>query len=142
MRGPMSVAARRSVRAVAAAVATVALLAPAHAAADAPGTPTDADGRGLLLTVSGGRNTWSRYATLDCPAGTGTHPRGAVACHDLAQAGGDLDRLSGDRRLCTKEYDPVTATAQGTLGGTPVSWRKTFGNPCEMESATGPVFRF
>lgn len=98
--------------------------------------------RGLFLTVAGEGNTWVRGVLLDCPTGTGTHPDGARACAALQRARGDLDALPVDRHACTKEYDPVTATATGTWRGTPVAWHKTFPNACALDTATGPLFRF
>lgn len=76
------------------------------------------------------------------PRPAGMHPNAAAACADLERAGGDLDGLPGRPRPCTREYDPVTATATGTYGGRPISWQRTFSNACVLESETGPVFSF
>ncbi|MFF8914086.1 SSI family serine proteinase inhibitor [Streptomyces sp. NPDC015032] len=127
-----------------AALATAALLtltAAVPAAAAPSGDPLP--DRGLFLTVSGSENTWVRGVELFCPpAPDARHPEAAAACAAIDEAAGDLDALPGDPHLCTKEHDPVTATATGQWDGRPVAWRKTFPNACELDAATGPVFRF
>ncbi|MFF0744800.1 subtilase-type protease inhibitor [Streptomyces sp. NPDC004111] len=125
-----------------AAVLVTALLALAPAAtAVASGHP--APEKGLLLTVSGAEGTWIRGVGLVCsPPVGGGHPEATAACADLTWARGNFDALPGDPHLCTKEYDPVTATADGTWRGQPVHWKKSFGNACMLDAATGPVFRF
>ncbi|MEU5777769.1 SSI family serine proteinase inhibitor [Streptomyces venezuelae] len=110
--------------------------APAHAAAPAPK-------RGLFLTVSGAENTWVRGVLLHCvPEPAGAHPRAAEACEALALARGDFDELPDDPRACTKEFDPVTATATGSYDGKAISWHKTYPNACALAADTGVVFRF
>ncbi len=99
-------------------------------------------GAGMFLTVSGSENTWIRGVLLHCDPPGGSHPAAEAACADLAAAGGDFDALPGDPHRCTKEYDPVTATATGTYNGRPVAWHRTFPNACVMDGITGPVFRF
>ncbi|CAM5306807.1 hypothetical protein GCM10010329_60420 [Streptomyces spiroverticillatus] len=122
-----------------AAVALLALAPAATAVADAHPTPK----RGLLLTVSGAQDTWIRGVSLHCSAPVGGgHPQPREACDDLTWARGSFDALPGNPHPCTKQYDPVTATADGTWRGQPVHWKKTFGNACELDAATGPVFRF
>ncbi|MEV4442908.1 SSI family serine proteinase inhibitor [Streptomyces sp. NPDC049577] len=96
----------------------------------------------LFLTVSGSQNTWIRGVRLSCPEPRGHHPHAAEACERLRLAQGRPDALPMERRLCTREYDPVTATAEGDWNGRPVTWRKTFPNACALEAATGAVFRF
>ncbi|MEU9489659.1 SSI family serine proteinase inhibitor [Streptomyces decoyicus] len=103
--------------------------------------PPSAD-QGLLLTVSGTGNTWSRGVRLSCPDIHGRHPHAGAACDALAWARGDIDALPGEPRTCTREFDPVTATATGTYRGAQVNWHKEFPNACSMDSATGPLFRF
>lgn len=112
--------------------------APAHAVGDAP-----APRRGLFLTVSGDERTWTRGVLLQCtPLPAGPHPEAAAACLALDVARGDLDRLAGDPHGCTKEYDPVTVGATGSWRGRPTAWHKTYANACELDAATGVVFRF
>ncbi|MFJ6752339.1 MULTISPECIES: SSI family serine proteinase inhibitor [unclassified Streptomyces] len=120
---------------VTAGAAVLTALAPAGA------TAPSADEQ-LFLTVSGSGNTWIRGVQLVCPDTLGSHPEGVAACDALIGAAGDLNRLPGDPRACTREYDPVTATAKGTWQGRPVEWTKSYPNSCTLESATGAVFRF
>ncbi|MGW8886627.1 SSI family serine proteinase inhibitor [Streptomyces sp. NPDC055749] len=116
----------------------IGLAGTAHAASEPAPAPSE-----LTLSVSGSERTWSRSAVLTCPAaGDPGHPDPVAACADLYAAGGDFDALPGDPHVCTKEYDPVTAEAVGTYQSRPVSWRKTYPNACEMDAATGPLFRF
>ncbi|MFG2832897.1 SSI family serine proteinase inhibitor [Streptomyces sp. NPDC048434] len=98
--------------------------------------------QGLLLTVSGSGNTWSRGVRLSCPDIHGRHPHAAAACEALTWARGNLDALPGEPQACTREFDPVTATATGTWHGVVVNWHKEYPNACTMDSATGPLFRF
>ncbi|GHE42792.1 hypothetical protein GCM10018785_10500 [Streptomyces longispororuber] len=99
--------------------------------------------RGVLLTVSGSDNTWIRGVRLSCaPEPSGPHPFAGRACAELDHARGDLDALPKENRACTKQFDPVTASATGTHRGRPVTWHRTYGNACEMAAATGHVFRF
>ncbi|MDT0451141.1 SSI family serine proteinase inhibitor [Streptomyces hesseae] len=136
-----------SVRTIAAAAATITATAtalfalpPDPASADTPGTKETGQ---LLLTISGARNTWIRGLRLVCPGAGGHHPHAAEACADLERAGGRPDALPGDTgRVCTREDDPVVATADGAWHGTTVAWRRTYPNLCLLEAATGAVFQF
>ncbi|GAA3089296.1 SSI family serine proteinase inhibitor [Streptomyces rectiviolaceus] len=129
----------RPVAATAAALVSLAVAAPAHAADEA------APGRlsGVFLTVAGDDNAWIRGVLLDCVTQRpGHHPHAAEACAAIDGAGGDFDALPAKSGICTKQYAPVTVSATGTHRGKPVSWNKTYGNACEMGYATGAVFRF
>ncbi|MET9420427.1 SSI family serine proteinase inhibitor [Streptomyces sp. NPDC006540] len=152
----------RSAAFAAAALLTAAAAVPAAASSasrvpDRPGTvaaaelpelipdaaPAAKPARGLFLTLSGSENTWIRGVLLHCtPVPAGPHPEAAAACAALDAARGDLDRLSGERHPCTKQYDPVTVSATGAWRGRPTAWHKTFANACELAVATGAVFRF
>ncbi|MGN9794567.1 SSI family serine proteinase inhibitor [Streptomyces sp. OZ13] len=152
----------RSAVLAAAALLTTAAAVPAAASSaspvpDRPGTvavaelpemvpdaaPAAKPSRGLFLTLSGSENTWIRGVLLHCsPVPAGPHPEAAAACAALDAARGDLDRLSGERHPCTKQYDPVTVSATGAWRGRPTAWHKTFANACELAVATGAVFRF
>ncbi|WP_313896354.1 SSI family serine proteinase inhibitor, partial [Streptomyces sp. YIM 98790] len=156
--GPL---ARRPLLTAAVALCAVAAAVAPTTAAGAPADGED-DGSGgrMLLTVSGrGKDlSWIRWVELSCPprqadaarAGTrraapqprGGHPDPAQACADLDGAGGELRRMSRGDEPCTREYDPVTASATGSWYGRPVAWHETFGNSCEMRSRTGAVFAF
>ncbi|MCD9145755.1 SSI family serine proteinase inhibitor [Streptomyces albireticuli] len=96
----------------------------------------------LFLTVSGAQNTWIRGVQLTCPDAGGHHPHAAAACADLQRAKGEPDALAGEGHLCTREYDPVTATVEGDWNGRPLVWHKTYPNACGLDAATGAVFRF
>ncbi|CAM5638948.1 Protease inhibitor SIL-V5 OS=Streptomyces alboniger OX=132473 GN=CP975_01650 PE=3 SV=1 [Streptomyces alboniger] len=114
----------------------------ASAPAQAAGTDT-APKRGVFLTVSESEDTWIRGVLLRCePEPAGRHPHAARACAEIAGAAGDLDRLPRAARPCTKKHDPVTASAAGAHRGREVNWVKVFPNRCELEAATGSVFRF
>ncbi|MGA4846961.1 SSI family serine proteinase inhibitor [Streptomyces sp. G5(2025)] len=123
-------------------VAAAALIAlgtavPVHAA-EAPTRE-----RGFFLTVSGAENSWVRGVTLRCePRPRGHHPQAAKACEAIHRAKADFGALADDPHACTKEFEPVTATAIGTHEGRLVVWRKTYPNACAMDVDTGHVFRF
>lgn len=102
----------------------------------------------LVLTVGHGESAATaapeRAVTLSCaPPPSGTHPSLAEACAELRAARGDFDALS-DRgeALCTKEYDPVTVTADGVWQGRRVTHERTFSNECVMNSSGTAVFSF
>ncbi|WP_447035307.1 SSI family serine proteinase inhibitor [Streptomyces sp. DSM 118878] len=125
-------------------VAVAALIAlGASAPAQAVDTAAFAPKRGFFLTVSEADNTRVRGVLLRCdPKPAGRHPHAASACAEIARASGDLGALPRTPRPCTKKYDPVTVSATGTHRGRGISWVKDFPNRCEMEVATGSVFRF
>ncbi|WP_030565887.1 subtilase-type protease inhibitor [Streptomyces aureocirculatus] len=126
------------------AAALLALAAAAAPVAAAPGAEAPEHRRGLFLTVSGDSGTWIRGLALTCaPKPSGHHPHAARACAELDAAHGDFGALPVARdQLCTKEYAPVTVTAEGEFRGRPVAWHKTYANACELGASTGHVFRF
>ncbi|WP_371525734.1 SSI family serine proteinase inhibitor [Streptomyces sp. NBC_01283] len=129
----------RPAAAVAAALVSLVVAAPAHAAHET----APERGSGVFLTVTGQDNAWVRGVLLDCvtrrPA---HHPHAAEACAAIDAAHGDFDALPAKQGICTKQYAPVTVSATGHHRGKPVSWNKTYGNACEMGYSTGAVFRF
>ncbi|CAM5281524.1 SSI family serine proteinase inhibitor [Streptomyces abikoensis] len=130
-------------RTAAAAAAGLLVLAAPPAAADGRHGPAGGAGGGrLFLTVSGAQNTWIRGVQLSCPDADGHHPYAAEACTSLAKAKGDPGRVARAEHQCTRQYDPVTATAEGEWNDRPVVWHKTFPNACALDVATGPLFRF
>lgn len=135
-----------SLRATAAAAVLLALTTavPVHADTHDRGRERHPErDEGLLLTVSGGGESWIRGVRLHCsPRPRGPHPDAEGACAALATARGDLDRLRGDEHPCTKRFDPVTARAVGEWHGLRVDWRGTYPNACVLDTETGPVFRF
>src|SRR5439155_15348961 len=100
--------ARRLPRAVALTATAVLCTLAAAPGSPAGGSEPPRRDRGLFLTMSGAGDTWIRGVRLTCPDTRGTHPHAADACHVLTEADGDLDKLAGDPRPCTKQYDPVT----------------------------------
>ncbi|MGW4203945.1 SSI family serine proteinase inhibitor [Streptomyces sp. NPDC004726] len=132
----------RSAAFAAAALITLATVAPAQAARAPRHDPAATDG-GLFLTVSGSGGDRLRGVRLRCrPEPAGPHPEAAAACAAVAAAGGDFDRLPGDPHPCTKRFDPVTAEATGGRDERATRWTRTYANACELDAATGAVFRF
>lgn len=128
--------------AVPVAALAAALLSPG-ATVPAAAAHSPAQDPGILLTVSGSENTWIRGVVLHCPPGPeDRHPDAAGACAALDEAAGDFDALAGEPRPCPYAYDPVTVTAEGTGPDGAVDWRHTYPSACDMDAATGPVFRF
>ncbi|MFD0148360.1 SSI family serine proteinase inhibitor [Streptomyces sp. NPDC055721] len=110
---------------------------PGDPATTAPKPPTR-----LHLTVTDSSGV-AKDVFLGCRPTGGNHPAAALACDALHDADGDFDKLKGDPdMICTDEYDPVTARAEGTYNEVPVSWAKEFGNACELKAKTTPVFAF
>ncbi|WP_267243317.1 subtilase-type protease inhibitor [Streptomyces sp. PR69] len=134
---------QRSVSLAAAALIAVTATAAGTAAGHAATDPPPDRRPGLWLTVSDPERTWLRGVLLTChPEPSGPHPDAVGACEAVSEAEGDFARLPGDPQICTKEYDPVTARAVGVWKGQTVAWQKTYPNPCELDAATGAVFRF
>ncbi|MFE7776197.1 subtilase-type protease inhibitor [Streptomyces sp. NPDC057445] len=104
----------------------------------------------LVLTSAHGESvaaTPQRAVTLTCaPTATGTHPAPKDACAALAQVKGDFSELAettrGEPRFCTRQYDPVTVTAQGVWQGKRVNYEHTFSNECIKNSEGSSVFEF
>ncbi|MFD6552624.1 SSI family serine proteinase inhibitor [Streptomyces sp. NPDC058398] len=89
------------------------------------GDARDGDARGVLLLC-------------DPPRG---HAHAALACRQLAAAGGDIGRIP--RRagaMCPMLYAPVTASAYGVWDGRRVDYTHAFSNSCVMGAGTGAVF--
>ncbi|WP_075031429.1 SSI family serine proteinase inhibitor [Streptomyces mirabilis] len=97
----------------------------------------------LFLTIAGGHSTWVRGVQLACPARVDSHhPHADAACQQLVPAHGEPGAVVGEKHPCTREYDPVSATAEGEWNGRPLVWHKTYPNACALDSAAGPLFRF
>ncbi|MFE4537289.1 subtilase-type protease inhibitor [Streptomyces scopuliridis] len=103
----------------------------------------------LVLSVTGGDNattgTVQRAVTLSCaPQASGTHPDPAGACAELRAAQGRLDTITtpAPQTFCSREWNPVTVTADGVWEGKRFSYAHTFGNPCARDSGSGTVFAF
>ena len=104
----------------------------------------------LVLSVGYGADADSaavqRAVTLSCrPTPTGTHPTAAQACAELRAVDGTFSALplgSEPGRVCTKEWRPVTVTAEGIWDGHRVSYEHTFVNNCVKNAAPSQVFEF
>ncbi|MFI6499365.1 SSI family serine proteinase inhibitor [Nonomuraea typhae] len=86
--------------------------------------------------------TGAKHVLLVCDGKPSMHPRAAEACAALSSASGDFGRLPVTQVLCTKEYNPVHVSATGVWEDRLVRFVGVYGNRCEMNAATGPVFAF
>ncbi|ALG08064.1 SSI family serine proteinase inhibitor [Kibdelosporangium phytohabitans] len=123
------------------ALATALLIAPASAAI--PSMPT------LTLTVQDQNMLIiPSTRTLGCdqyPETTaGTHPRREQSCGELAKVGGDFKKLptNTEPKICTMEFNPVTARATGTYKGKRVEFKAVYSNPCVAASDSSDIFRW
>ncbi|MFE2283413.1 subtilase-type protease inhibitor [Streptomyces sp. NPDC059443] len=101
----------------------------------------------LVLTVTDGASATSgtvlRAVTLTCaPRPGGTHPAPAAACAELRANGPQLDALAEPRpdASCTREWAPVTVTADGVWQGRHLSYSYTYANSCGLRNSTGLLF--
>jgi hypothetical protein len=121
-------------------IAVLGLAGPAAAAATGPGAaprPTI----DLVLSYAADAG-YAAAVTLSCDPAGGAHPKPATACATLAKVNGRPDRLKPAPTMCTLEFAPITAEIAGTWRGKPITWKKTFGNPCDLTRATGRLFAF
>lgn len=102
-----------------------------------------AAGTALKLTVTHPEATTSstRTVTLSCDPPGGSHPHAARACADLDRSAGRILRDLGET-VCTAEYRPVAVHATGLWRGRPVTFNRSFPNPCVTSARTGAIFRF
>jgi hypothetical protein len=109
----------------------------------APGVAGAQPETSLVLTIVTS-NEDSETIGLSCDPPDGSHPNAKRACTELHMAQGDFESLPGDQEqtMCTMEYLPVTAQAEGTWLGEQVVWEQEYGNACTLRTATGAVFRF
>jgi hypothetical protein len=104
----------------------------------------------LVLSIGHGADASSmavqRAVTLSCqPTPSGTHPAAARACTELRAVNGEFSTLTDGTesgRMCTKEWRPVTVTAEGIWDGQRVSYEHTFANNCLKNAALTQVFEF
>ncbi|MGW0536694.1 subtilase-type protease inhibitor [Streptomyces sp. NPDC003032] len=134
----------RTMGATAAAATCVLAATSGTAQAEAPGPTSLYAPSALVLTVGQGEDASSaaveRAVTLICaPRPAGSHPSAAAACAELTKAGGQFGHLVRDTSdaICTKEWQPVTVTADGVWNGRHVSWSATFSNRCMMKAGLG-----
>ncbi|MFG2983473.1 subtilase-type protease inhibitor [Streptomyces sp. NPDC048258] len=129
--------------------ALTALAWPGAAGAAPSGTASLYAPSALVLGVTAGDDTATgtvlRAVTLVCaPTPGGTHPNPAGACAELRANAARLDVLAapGPDAACTKEWNPMTVTADGVWQGRRLNYDHTFGNPCGLRSANGVLFSF
>ncbi|GII34543.1 SSI family serine proteinase inhibitor [Planotetraspora mira] len=98
--------------------------------------------RALILTYAAGETSRpERYAVLNCPATSGGLRERDEACVVVNGVKGDLTQLKPSQNtFCPMMFSPVTVTANGIWDGRYVDFKHTFGNACEMHSATGTIF--
>lgn len=129
-------------------LAALTALAGSGAAGAAPtGTEVLYAPSALVLTITDGTDaatgTVLRAATLTCaPRPGGTHPAPAAACAELRANGPELDALAVPRpdAACTREWAPVTVTADGVWQGRRLSYSYTYANSCGLRNSTGLLF--
>ncbi|MCG5214267.1 SSI family serine proteinase inhibitor [Streptosporangium soli] len=139
--------------------ATLATATPAAAATEGVTTPPPGDvfswwpwqpeyspRRTLTLTIS---ESWQSYDQPDrrvqlvCSPRHSGHPNAWSACIQLARANGNPAYLRPTWGLaCTREYNPVTVTANGVWDGNYIRYQRTFANSCTLNATTGSVYRF
>ncbi|GGO59617.1 MULTISPECIES: SSI family serine proteinase inhibitor [Streptomyces] len=95
----------------------------------------------LTLTHPETDTTPARTTTLKCGPTGGTHPSARSACAELAARRGTIEQPPAGG-VCTMVYAPVLAEATGTYDGRRVSFKKQYGNDCELHQHTGVVFEF
>ncbi|MET9467465.1 subtilase-type protease inhibitor [Streptomyces sp. NPDC006544] len=131
-------------------LAALTALAGSGAAGAAPsGTDSLYAPSALVLSVTDGVDATSgtvlRAVTLVCaPRAGGTHPATAAACTELRANGPELDALARPRpdAACTREWSPVTVTADGVWQGRRLSYSYTYANACGLRNSTGVLFGF
>ncbi|KOU43326.1 alkaline protease inhibitor [Streptomyces sp. WM6373] len=129
--------------------ALTALAWPGTAGAAPAGTQSLYAPSSLVLSVTAGPDadtgTVLRAVTLVCaPRPGGTHPNPAAACRELRAAGSQLDPLAAPAAdaVCTREWDPMTVTADGVWQGRRLNYTYTFANPCGLRNTAGALFGF
>ncbi|MEU7554190.1 subtilase-type protease inhibitor [Streptomyces sp. NPDC044571] len=129
--------------------ALTALAWPGAADAAPSGTESLYAPSALVLGVANGEDastgTVLRAVTLVCaPKPGGTHPSPKAACAELRANASELDALAAPQGNvdCTKEWNPMTVTADGVWQGHRINYAYTYGNPCGMRHADSALFRF
>ncbi|MFD4243414.1 SSI family serine proteinase inhibitor [Streptomyces sp. NPDC058525] len=129
--------------------ALTALAWPGSAGAAPSGTESLYAPSALVLGVTAGDDTATgtvlRVVTLVCaPTPGGTHPDPAAACAELRSNAPALDALAAPEpgTACTREWNPMTVTADGVWQGRRLNYEYTFANPCGMRNTSGTLFDF
>lgn len=107
-----------------------------------PGIATAAPADSTMrLTVESKDLTANKFGELKCHPAGGTHQHAAKACEELEKVNGDVAAMQANlSKVCTMEYQPVTAKVEGKWRGKDVSYTQTFSNSCTMQVKTGVVF--
>ncbi|MCX4524319.1 MULTISPECIES: subtilase-type protease inhibitor [unclassified Streptomyces] len=129
--------------------ALTALAWPGTAGAAPSGTESLYAPSALVLGITAGEDASSgtvlRAVTLVCaPTPRGTHPSPAAACAELRANFDTLDAVTEPEwgTACTREWNPMTVTADGVWQGRRMSYSYTFGNPCGLHNTSGSLFGF
>ncbi|MYW21726.1 serine protease [Streptomyces sp. SID486] len=98
-------------------------------------------GSWLYLTVTRGeaRSGETRGALLLCDPPRG-HAHASLACGELADAGGEIDRIPAEGVFCPMIFAPVTTHARGRWNGRAVDFQETYSSVCVMKARTRHVF--
>jgi hypothetical protein len=126
---------------VAAAVASLAVGSPASAAAGGPEESARKVKTALTLAYMADAG-YAAAVVVTCNATTDVHPQAKKVCKALAKVNGNPGAIKPAPVMCTLEYAPITAEAEGTWKGKKVNWSKKFSNTCDMRRATGVLFTF
>ncbi|WP_461153281.1 SSI family serine proteinase inhibitor [Saccharopolyspora tripterygii] len=95
----------------------------------------------MRLTVQSQDITATKFGELKCHPAGGTHQHAAKACDELEKVNGDFTAMQANvSKVCTMQYQPVTAKIEGKWRGKEVSYSQTFSNSCTMQVKTGVVF--
>ena len=121
-------------------IAVLAVAGPAPAATTGPGAASR-PATDLVLSYAADAG-YAAATTLTCAPPGGAHPKPARACATLAKVSGKPARLKPSSAMCTLELAPITAEITGVWRGEPVSWKRTFGNRCDLARTTGRLFAF
>jgi hypothetical protein len=121
----------------AAAVVGAAAFAQGLAAAPAQALHADAPHSHFDIFVEPLAGSGGIEMTLDCPPELSEHPNADIACSQLEDAGGRIDRISAADGMCTKEYAPVRVFIAGHWQNDRQLFVATYGNRCEAVLATG-----
>lgn len=107
-----------------------------------PGVATAAPAESAMrLTVQSQDITATKFGELKCHPAGGTHQHAAKACDELEKVNGDFTAMQANvSKVCTMQYQPVTAKIEGKWRGKEISYSQTFSNSCTMQVKTGVVF--
>ncbi|MFD0430909.1 SSI family serine proteinase inhibitor [Streptomyces zhihengii] len=102
----------------------------------------------LVLTVTAGDDALSgtvlRAVTLGCAPRRAAPTRPPRRLRRTPRRAGRFDAgtTTAPGVSCTRQWDPVTVTADGVFDGKRVSYTHVFGNTCLQGASTGVVFDF